>query len=219
LIPVDPEREAEKQRAAEAAAQMVEDSMTVGLGTGTTVAYLLPALARRNLSIRCVATSPRTQRVATQLGLQVEPFAFERLDIAIDGADQVSPDGWLVKGGGGAHTREKLVAAAAEVFVVIADSTKMVDTLHPPIPLEVLTFGAESTFARIGTVRRREGPLTPDDGLLADFIGEFEDPAILARELEGDPGVLGHGLFPPEMVRTVLIGRGDHVEQIELPTR
>jgi ribose 5-phosphate isomerase A len=149
----------------------------------------------------------------------VEPFNFERLDMAIDGADQVGPDGWLVKGGGGAHTREKLVAIAADVFVVIADSSKLVDALHSPIPLEVLAFGAVSILARIGAVRRREGPLTPDGGVLADFIGEFEDPAVLARELDGVPGIFGHGLFPPELVRTVLIGRGDCVEEFELPRR
>jgi ribose 5-phosphate isomerase A len=123
----------------------------------------------------------------------------------------------LVKGGGGAHTREKLVAAAAEVFVVIADSTKLVATLRPPIPLEVLAFGVDSTLDRIGTVRRREAPLTPDGGVLADFIGDFEDPAALAQELEGEPGVLAHGLFPPVMVRTVLIGRKEGVERIDLP--
>ena len=193
--------------------------MTVGLGTGTTVAHLLPALARRNLSIRCVATSPHTQKIASQLGLRVEPFTFDRLDMAIDGADQISPDGWLVKGGGGAHTREKLVAAAAEIFVVIADSSKPVDALHPPIPLEVLAFGADSTLARIGAVHRRDGQLTPDGGVLADFTGEFEDPALLSGVLDGEPGVLGHGLFPPELVRTILIGRGHTVEQIDLPPR
>jgi ribose 5-phosphate isomerase A len=219
LDPVEPDREAEKRLAAEAAAWMVQDSMTVGLGTGTTVAYLLPALARRNLSLRCVATSPRTRQIASELGLQVEPFTLERLDMAIDGADQVAPDGWLVKGGGGAHTREKLVAIAADVFVVIVDSTKMVDAIHPPVPLEILGFGAAATLARIGTVRRRGGPATPDGGVLADFTGELEDPAVLARDLDGVPGIVGHGLFPPELVRTIVIGRGDDVELIELPPR
>ena len=102
--------------------------MLVGLGTGSTVAHLLPALAERKLEIRCVATSVATEEQARELGLSVEPFeAIERLDIAIDGADQIAPDGWLVKGGGGAHTREKIVAAAAERFVVIADSSKPVE--------------------------------------------------------------------------------------------
>jgi len=215
---VAPDREGEKRAAAQAAAELVEDSMMVGLGTGSTVAHLLPALARRDLSIRCVATSPDTERIATGLGLRVEPFASDRLDLAIDGADQIGPDGWLVKGGGGAHTREKLVAAAADVFVVIADSTKPVDALRPPVPIEVLAFGAASTFARLGDVRRRDGPPTPDGGVLADVLAEFDDPADLAAVLDGDPGVVGHGLFAPALVRTVLIGRGDAVERIDLPS-
>src|SRR5919109_3407922 len=93
--------EDEKRIAAEAAAELVADGMVVGLGTGSTVAHLLPALAGRELSIRCVATSPRTESHARELDIPVEPFeALDRLDIAIDGADQVTPDGWLVKGGG-----------------------------------------------------------------------------------------------------------------------
>ena len=95
--------EREKEAAAVAAAALVENGMTVGLGTGSTVAHLLPALARRRLSVRCVATSPRTQAAARGLGLEVEPFGdIERFDLTIDGADQVSPEGWLVKGGGAA---------------------------------------------------------------------------------------------------------------------
>ena len=104
--------------AAEAAAELVEDGMTVGLGTGTTVGVPLPALARRSLDIRCVATSPRTERAARELGLRVNDFTgIDRFDLTIDGADQISPEGWLVKGGGAAHTREKIVAAAADRFV------------------------------------------------------------------------------------------------------
>src|SRR3954469_24391726 len=116
----------EKQVAAEAAAELVESGMTAGLGTGSTVAYLLPAIAARKLSIDCVATSPATERLAESLGITVHPFAGpmapRRLDIAIDGADQVDPAGWVIKGGGAAHTREKSVAAAADRFVVIVSS-------------------------------------------------------------------------------------------------
>ena len=131
----------EKQAAAEAAAELVENGMTVGLGTGTTVAFLLPALARRALKIRCVATSPRTDTAARELGLDVESLrrTSTGFDMTIDGADQIAPDGWLVKGGGAAHTREKIVAAAADRFVVIADSSKPVDAIHGPIPLELLS--------------------------------------------------------------------------------
>ena len=143
--------EREKQIAAVAAADLVEDRMTIGLGTGSTVAFLLPALARRSLDIRCVATSPQTERAARELGLMVmELNTVDRVDITIDGADQIAPDGWLVKGGGAAHTREKVVAAAADRFVVIADSSKPVDALHGPVPLELLKFGLRTTMRRIG---------------------------------------------------------------------
>jgi ribose 5-phosphate isomerase A len=213
--------EREKEVAAVAAAALVEDGMTVGLGTGSTVAHLLPALARRGLSVRCVATSPWTQEAARALGLHVEPFGdIERFDMTIDGADQVAPDGWLVKGGGGAHTREKVVAAAADRFVVIADSRKPVPRLRPPVPVELLAFGLAATLHRLGPVRRRRDvPLSPDGGVIADYEGPFEDPAVLAAWLAGTPGVIGHGLFPPEMVSTVLVGRGQEVERIDIPGR
>ena len=146
--------DAEKRAAAEAAALLVRDGDTVGLGTGTTVAHLLPALARRGLTIRCVSTSIATEVAARALGLAVEPFEqLDRLDIAIDGADQIDPAGWLVKGGGGAHTREKVVAAAADRFVVIASSDKVVDRIGPPIPLELLAFGLPATLRALGDGR------------------------------------------------------------------
>ena len=109
-----PAEQTEKRAAAEAAAELVPDGAKVGLGSGSTVAELLPALAARRLSIRCAATSPATEQAARALGIVVEPLdALGVLDIAIDGADQIAPDGWVVKGGGGAHTREKIVAATA----------------------------------------------------------------------------------------------------------
>lgn len=190
--------------------------MTVGLGTGSTVAHLLPALAARGLAgIRCVATSVATERQARELGIPVEEFsALERLDIAIDGTDQVTPDGWLIKGGGAAHQREKVVAAAASRFVVIADSSKPVDSLSPPVPLELLAFGLRSTLARLGPeVELRDVPGSPDGGAIADYRGAIGDPAALAARLEADPGVTSHGLFPPAMVSEVLIGRGASVER------
>jgi ribose 5-phosphate isomerase A len=208
--------EAEKRRAAEAAAALVENGMRVGLGTGSTVAYLLPALAERRLSLHCVATSPHTEEAARRLGITVEPFTLDRLDMAIDGADQISPDGWLVKGGGAAHTREKLVAATAERFVVIVDSTKPVTALLPPVPLELLAFGLESTLRRLGQVGLRPVPPSPDGGVIADFTGDVGDPADLAARLEATPGVVEHGLFPPRMVSTILVGRARSVQRIDL---
>jgi ribose 5-phosphate isomerase A len=214
---VNAKTEAEKRLAAEAAAELVEAGMAVGLGTGSTVAHLLPALSARTLDIRCVATSVATEEEARSLGIAVDEFTeHARLDIAIDGADQVAPDGWLVKGGGAAHTREKIVAAAADRFVVIADSTKPVDSISAPIPLELLEFGVASTLEALEPAQLREVRRSPDGNLIADYLGEVGDPAALAARLAQVPGVVEHGLFPPELVSEVLVGRGDSVERITL---
>jgi ribose 5-phosphate isomerase A len=205
----------EKRVAAEAAAELVGDGMTVGLGTGSTVAHLLPAIAARGVSgIRCVATSVATAEQARGLGIPVEDFdTLSGLDIAIDGADEVAADGWLIKGGGGAHLREKVVAAAAARFVVIADSSKPVETFTWPVPLELFGFGAASTLARLGPeVELRDVPRSPDGGLIADYRGPIGNPAELAARLEADPGVAAHGLFPPALTHDVFIARGGEVE-------
>jgi ribose 5-phosphate isomerase A len=207
--------DAEKRVAAEAAAELVEDGMKVGLGTGSTVAFLLPALAERSLSIHCVATSPATEQHAQELGIDVGPFeGVDRLDIAIDGTDQVTPDGWLIKGGGGAHFREKIVAAAADRFVVIGDSSKPVDELSPPVPLELSKFGLAATMREIGEVDLRDVPESPDGGLIADYRGPVLNPAELGAWFASIPGVVEHGLFPPKLVSEVVIGRGESVERL-----
>ena len=194
--------------------------MLVGLGTGTTVAFLLPALAERRLQIRCVATSPSTEAQARSLGLDVYPFdsspgSIDRFDVAIDGADQVAPDRWLIKGGGGAHVREKVVATAADRFVVIVSSEKMVDRLSAPVPLEILSFGARATLREVAGATLRPGAsMSPDGGLIADWYGEFDDPAALAARFESVAGIVGHGLFPPAMVSDVFVGRGSSVDHL-----
>jgi ribose 5-phosphate isomerase A len=208
------DEEREKRAAAEEAARLVEEGMAVGLGTGSTVAFLLPALAAQGLQIRCVATSPQTEERARDLGLAVEPFEnFDRLDIAIDGADQIDPAGWLVKGGGAAHTREKIAAAAAKRFVVIASSNKLVQTLAPPIPLELLAFGLRATLRALGPVQLRDVPPSPDGGVIADYLGPVDEPAELAEHLEATPGVVEHGLFRPGLVSEILVARGDKIER------
>lgn len=202
----------EKRLAGEAAAGLVEDGMVVGLGTGSTVAYFLAALAGRGLSLRCVATSLQTELSARELGLAMEPFdELARLDLAVDGADQIAPDGWLVKGGGAAHTREKVVAASADRFVVIASSDKLVEAIGPPIPLEILSYGASSTLARVAPAELRDVPPSPDGGLIADFLGPVGEPAELAARLSSTPGVVEHGLFAPGLVAEILVGRGEEV--------
>lgn len=211
----------EKDLAANEAAGLVEDGMRVGLGTGSTVAFLLRALAARRLDVRCVSTSPATEKAARDLGISIEPFsgtaALSRLDIAIDGADQVTRSGWLVKGGGGAHTREKAVAAAADRFIVIISADKLVERLAPPVPLELAEFGLSATLRRLGTVRLRDVPRSPDGGVIADYTTDFDDPEELARRLADTVGVVEHGLFPAAMVAQVVIARGEHIEIRDLP--
>jgi ribose 5-phosphate isomerase A len=207
--------ELEKKSAAEEAAKLIEGGMKVGLGTGSTVAYLLPALAKRKLDIRCVATSVHTEEAASKLGLNIEPFdKLERLDIAIDGADQVAPDCWLTKGGGAALTREKVVAAAAERFVVIISANKAVPALTVPVPLELLPFGLASTLARVAPTELRDVPPSPDGGVIADYLGELEDPAALATRLSV-AGVVEHGLFPPDLVAEVIVASGSEISRLE----
>jgi ribose 5-phosphate isomerase A len=148
------------------------------------------------------------------------------LDVAIDGADQIDPLGWLVKGGGAAHTREKIVAAAARSFVVIASAEKAVDMLSAPVPLEVMRFGMQSTLAALAPARLRPRPAdgsaddgtspwqeSPDGGLIADYLGPVGAPRELSRRMSDTPGVVGHGLFAPEMVSVILIAHEDRVER------
>jgi ribose 5-phosphate isomerase A len=208
--------EREKRTAAEAAADLVTEGMRVGLGTGSTIACLLPVLAARAVKdVVYVATSPATEQVAREHGLDVRPFtSFGRLDLAIDGADQIEPTGWLVKGGGGAHTREKVVAAAAERFVVIASSNKLVGVLALPIPLELLPFGLKSTLRLLEPVALRPAPPTPDGGLLADYLGPLEDLDQLAARLSQTPGVVEHGLFPPHLTSEILVATGSSIRTL-----
>jgi ribose 5-phosphate isomerase A len=208
-------RERYKREAARAAAELIERGMSVGLGSGTTVAHLLPAIAERGeMDLRCVATSPETERAARALGLKLESLdELGRLDIAIDGADQIDPGGWLIKGGGGALTREKIVAAAANVFVVIASEEKSVKELKPPVPLELLRFGARCTLELLAETRLRDVGESPDGGLIADYLGPIGDPRELSARLSATPGLIEHGLFAPEMVSLILIAGGSGIER------
>jgi ribose 5-phosphate isomerase A len=208
------EAELQKRAAALAAAELVQDGARLGLGTGSTVAHLLPALAARGLrDVACVATSPATERAALALGLTLRTLdELGELDIAIDGADQIDRQGWLVKGGGASHTREKIVASAARRFVVIASAEKAVARVSAPVPLEILRFGAQTTLRAVGRARLRDVPPSPDGNLIADYLGDVGDPAAVAARLSCTPGVVEHGLFAPELVSDVLIAGADGVE-------
>jgi len=208
----------QKRAAARAAVEMIRAGMRVGLGTGSTFAHLLPLIAELDFhrGLRCAATSPATEAAAISLGLRVEPLdSLGELDIAVDGADQVDPGTWVVKGGGGAHTREKIVAAAATCFVVIVSADKVVEHIEPPVPVELVPFGVEHTLATLSPAQLREGCVSPDGGLLGDYLGPVGDPRALAGRLSATAGLVEHGLFPPEMVSEVLIGEQGGVRRQE----
>jgi ribose 5-phosphate isomerase A len=208
-----------KQAAARAAADEVHTGMRVGLGTGSTVAYLLDALGERVVAgelrdVRCAATSPATEQRARALGLTVVGLdELGELDLAIDGADQVAPDAWLVKGGGAAHTREKIVACTARRFVVIVSDEKLVSALHAPVPLELVPFAVGTTLAKLAPAELRDAPRSPDGGLIADYLGAIDDPHALAAWLNAIPGVVEHGLFEPELVSSIVIAGASGVER------
>jgi ribose 5-phosphate isomerase A len=215
LRPDSGDDDAEMTAAAVAAAELIPAGAVVGLGTGMTVSHLLPVLTHTSNSHVFVATSSATEALAAQLGIVVERFdRLAHLDIAIDGADEITPDGWLMKGGGGAHVREKIVAANASRFVVIASARKEVDRLTRAVPVEVLAFGAEATLRdlrRFGEVSLRSLDPTVNGGLVADVRAPLTDPGELSQRLDAIPGVLGHGLFGPELVDDIIVGRDGEV--------
>jgi ribose 5-phosphate isomerase A len=197
-----------KEAAGRAAAARVMGGMRIGLGTGSTARWFITAVGEavaKGLRVEAVATSEATAGLARELGLTVVELDGRGLDLAVDGADLIDPDLRLVKGRGGAHVREKVVAAAARQFIVVADRTKTTSQLHGPLPVEVLSFGAGATLAALGecggtfTVRRdAAGRMVISDSgnLLADGeFGPIADPEGLAQRLDAIPGVVGHGLF------------------------
>lgn len=207
----------QKRAAAEAAVALVEPGMAVGLGSGSTAEHFVQALAHRvreGLTLKlCVATSVRTAKLAEAEGLRVGDLNdVQALDLTVDGADEIDGDLNLIKGGGGAHVREKIVAAASRRFVVIADASKYVETLGAfPLPVEVLTFGWRVTHDLIAAALAKGGcganfvklrggpgrPFTSDQGnYILDCAAErIPDPERLAAAVSIIPGVVGHGLF------------------------
>ncbi|HEY1223699.1 MAG TPA: ribose-5-phosphate isomerase RpiA [Brevundimonas sp.] len=219
----------QKQRAGEAAAERVEAGMVVGLGTGSTAAWFVKALAARNLTgLRCVPTSEATADLARELGLTLSTLEdTPRIDLTIDGADEIGPGLALVKGGGAALLREKLVWEASSRCIVIADSAKVVPALGAfPLPIEVVAFGHKTTANRLSDVltdhdimmparvRSAERGLVRTDGgnLIYDTkCGVIHDPARLADDLKLVTGVVEHGLFL-DLADEAIIGGDDGVK-------
>lgn len=202
----------QKRAAGEAAADLIETGMTVGLGTGSTAAWFVKALGARGLSVRCVATSTATATLARSLGLEVIDLDLAgQIDITVDGADEIGPALALIKGGGAALLREKLVWEASRRCVVIADEAKNINILgNFPLPIEVVGFGHRTTAARIGAALSALGisaqpllrqmgkdPLITDNGNLIYDVRckRIEKPSKLAADLKGLTGVVEHGLF------------------------
>jgi ribose 5-phosphate isomerase A len=221
------DQDAAKRAAAEAAVELVSDGMTLGLGSGSTTAYALEFLGRRlqtdDLDVRGVPTSFATERRARTHGIPLASFDDTlTLDLALDGADEVDASCRLIKGGGGAHAREKVVAQQADRFVVLVDPTKEVDRLgtHVPVPVEVLPMAATpvmQTLENAGaspelrTAEAKDGPVVSDQGLWildAHFPDGIAAPHKLDHMLCDRPGVLDHGLFL-DAATDVVVGRPD----------
>jgi ribose 5-phosphate isomerase A len=218
----------EKQLAAEASLSFVSDGDVVGLGTGSTSSIAIQLLAgkvKQGLRIVGIPTSQRSKQLAESLGIPLTTLdQVQQIDVAIDGADEIDLQLRLIKGGGGALLREKVVASAARQFVVIADSSKQVPVLGAfPLPVEVIPFAQELIARRLGglgaTVNLRRyaygNPFTSDEGhhILDCYFGAIRDPEALARTLSDMPGIVEHGLFI-NMSNVVLIGKGDEVVEL-----
>ena len=219
--------EKEKENAALAAMEFVEDGMTIGLGTGSTAKFFVKLLAEEvadGLVVRCIETSEQARRLASSLGVPLIPFEqVERIHLTVDGADEVDEQGQLIKGGGAALLREKIIANASDHMVVIADPSKQVERLGKfPLPVEVTPFGYTITaklvydvLAASGIDRPRvelrslsNGELVVTDGgnhILDCHCGRIPDAEALAARLSNVPGVVEHGLFIG-LARTVIIG-------------
>lgn len=218
----------DKRAAAEAAVEEVRDGMLVGLGTGSTAAHaiaLLGVRVARGLAIATVATSIATERLARQAGLDVIDFGdVERLDLTIDGTDEIDDRFFAIKGAGGAMLREKIVARASDRMIVVADGSKRVTEIGAAkLPVEVLPF-AESLVARLlgdlggkPALRLIDGRkiLTDQGNIIIDCaFGVIADPPALAAVIGAIPGVMGHGLFLSE-VDAAYIASGGTVTRLE----
>ena len=207
-------------------ASRVVNGMIVGLGTGSTAAMAIRSLGKRVRSegLRCtgVATSFDAENLAIENGITLNTLAGAgRIDMAFDGADEVSPRLDLIKGRGGAHTREKIVAAAADQFVVLVDQSKLVETLGTkvPVPVEVLPMAAPTVSEALESLggqpalrkaSQKDGPVVTDQGfwIIDSMFGKIESPGELAIAISTIPGVLDHGLFVG-LATEVLVGKAD----------
>lgn len=211
-----------KKIAAEQAVEAVRDHMIVGLGTGSTAYWAilkLGAMVKEGLQIKAIATSVQSETLAVELGIPlISPAEIEEIDLTIDGADELDHSLNLIKGGGGALLREKIIASASKELIIVADESKRVRQLGTfPLPVEVVRFGYELTLKQIRLLGcsarlRMNGDevfVTDNDNYIADCsFGEILDPRMLQRQLTGIPGVVETGLFIG-MAKKAVIGSAD----------
>jgi ribose 5-phosphate isomerase A len=218
-----------KHLVARRAVEFVEDGMAVGLGTGTTATMFIHELGERvqaGLKIRCVASSDASHDLGRSLGMDVTTLdELPELDVYIDGADEVGPELALIKGGGGALLREKIVASAAKRFIVVVDSTKVVEHLGKfPLPVEVIKMALPLVGPKLEALglhpkqrpaKSGSGPYLTDEGnyILDCACGEIDDPEVLAAEVRGIVGVVEHGLFLG-MASLALVAGEDGVREL-----
>jgi ribose 5-phosphate isomerase A len=227
-----------KQEAARQALELVRSGMTVGLGSGSTSAEFVELLGKRAQSgalngLRCVSTSEKTAQRARELGLQLVSLADcgqpPKLDLAVDGADEVDPQLNLIKGLGWALLREKIIEIHAERLVIIVDESKLVSRLgeHVPLPVELVTFEADVHLRWLGSLgcqaeyyRKPDGSMIVTDNgnylALCRFEGGISDPFALARSLADRPGIVEHGLFL-NMADQVIAAGADGIRTFERP--
>jgi len=217
----------EKEAAARASLQFLRDGQIVGLGSGSTAAYAVKLIGERvraGLKIRGIPTSVHTQQLAGSVGIPLVTLEdFHQIDVTIDGADEIDPRLNLIKGGGGALLREKIIASASRQLVIIADSSKQVAALGKfPLPVEIIPFARALLSMRISAlgaaVKLRESggkPFITDEGhqILDCTFGQIPDPPALARKLSEMPGVVEHGLFIG-MASVAMVATGDQVKEL-----
>ena len=218
-----------KERAAEKALEFVESGIVLGLGSGTTVRIFIEMLGERvreeKISVEVIPTSYDTEILAVRSGLKVASLLeHPEPDLCVDGADQVDENLNLIKGGGGALTREKIVASASKKFYVIVDEGKLVKELNMPIPIEVLPFSygfVKRKLEELGyecelrAASKKLGPVISDNG---NFIADVKAEKIVPEKVERDfriPGIIEHGVFSAGMVDMVIVGRRDGAEIIK----
>ena len=214
----------EKQNAAKAAVDEIEDGMLVGLGTGSTASYAISYLGekiRKGLSISAIPTSETSKKQAEAEGIPLTNFEqHPKIDICIDGADEIDSKFNMIKGGGGALLREKIVASSAKRYLIIIDSSKKVDVLGAfPLPVEVIPFGWQVVFGKLKSmnanpkIRKPKGcPFVTDEGnyILDCSFKNIEDPSQLETELNSIPGIVENGLFTG-MCNRMIMGKGEQV--------